>query len=40
MEYVRPEISTLDSAYDGVGSSAGTISIVVSFTWSWVWVVS
>lgn len=37
MEYVRPEISTLDSAYDGLGSSGGVAVVVVVVGWAWVW---
>jgi hypothetical protein len=37
MEYVRPEISTLDTAYEGLDSSAGAILVVVAVGWAWAW---
>lgn len=35
MEYVRPEVSTLDSAYGGVGGAAGAAVVVVVVAWAW-----
>lgn len=35
MEYVRPEVSTLDSAYDGLGGAGGAAIIVVVVAWAW-----
>ena len=37
MEYVRPEISTLDSAYDGLDGAGGVAVVVVVVGWAWVW---
>jgi hypothetical protein len=37
MEYVRPEISTLDSAYEGLGGAAGACVVVVVVAWAWAW---
>ena len=38
MEYVRPEVSTLDSAYGGVGGAAGAAVVVVVVAWAFAWV--
>ncbi len=40
MEYVRPEISTLDSAYQDLGASAGLPVVVIFIAWSWSWSAS
>lgn len=39
MEYVKPEISSLDAAYDGVSGAAGAaaILVVVAIGWAWTW---